>query len=116
MELSCHIERNFLVIDFPGEELTKNEAHLFEQESFELLLAHKMSDTVLNLGELKFIDCSGLAALFAFGSKVRTRGGNLKIVNTAPSARLLFHTVRLEAQFEIYHSVAEAVTSFSLPT
>jgi anti-anti-sigma factor len=65
------------------------------------------------LGDVSFVDSSGLAALVSGLKAVRQCGGTLKLAGLNEQARTVFRLTMLERVFEIYEDVEQAHASFS---
>jgi anti-sigma B factor antagonist len=70
-------------------------------------------DLVLDLGELTFIDSSGLSALVAGYRASAELGGNLKLAAMATQVFQVLTLTHLDRVFEIYESVEAALASFA---
>lgn len=71
---------------------------------------------IVDLSQATFMDSSSLTSLVnAFDSLRKQGGGRLAIVATDPRMRALFDVARLERDFEIYETRADAVAAATLP-
>lgn len=75
-------------------------------------LALGKKNIVLKLGEVVYIDSSGLGELVAAHRAVSRQGGKLKLVKLTSRAQELFHMSKLYTVFEIYNDEDSAVASF----
>lgn len=66
---------------------------------------------VLDLERLEWIDSSGVGALITLFKRARTRGGDVKVAGLQRQPKEIFRLLRLEAAFEVFPSVEEAVNS-----
>ena len=64
---------------------------------------------VIDLGELTFLDSTGLMVLLNGLRRVMRQGGNLVIVCTNPTVLRWFHVTRLETTFDIVPTRSEAL-------
>jgi anti-anti-sigma factor len=72
------------------------------------------SGLIVDLSESSFMDSTALTNLVnAFDSLRRQGGGRLAIVATDPRMRALFDVARLDRDFKIYESRADAVADVS---
>src|SRR5271168_4993030 len=71
----------------------------------------KYGDVVLQLGEVEFVDSSGLGALVRLMQAARAKGGDLKLSGLPPKIRKTMEMTNLLSQFETYDSVEEAITA-----
>ena len=70
---------------------------------------------ILNLGEVTYLDSSGLSTLIASYTSARNAGGNLKLLHLPRGVYQLLQITRLSTVFEIYEDLATAVKSFESP-
>ena len=70
---------------------------------------------VVDLSQATFMDSSALTSLVnAFDSLRKQGGGNLAIVATDPRMRALFDVARLDRDFKIYESRADALAAVTV--
>jgi anti-sigma B factor antagonist len=69
-------------------------------------------DMVVDLGEVRFVDSSGLGALVSGFKNASARNGNLKLCNLQPQVQSMFELTRLHRVFEIFSDQAKAFESF----
>jgi len=67
---------------------------------------------VLNLGEVQYIDSSGVGELVKTHTTIRNQGGELKLTNLNRRVHDLLHMTRLSAVFDIQKDEASAIQSF----
>ncbi|MCP3178004.1 MAG: STAS domain-containing protein [Desulfuromonadales bacterium] len=70
------------------------------------------NDIVVDLGEVRFVDSSGLGALVSGFKNASARNGNLKLSGLQPQVRSMFELTRLHRVFEIFPGTEEALSSF----
>jgi anti-sigma B factor antagonist len=71
---------------------------------------------LLNLGDVQYIDTSGLASLVSAFIRVRKQGGELKLLNLTDKVSDLMQITRLYTVFDVTNDEAEAVKSFGQST
>lgn len=64
---------------------------------------------VVDLGQVRFIDSSGLGALLSGFKNAGLRQGSLTLVGLQPRVQSMFELTRLHRVFEIYPSVKDAL-------
>ena len=64
---------------------------------------------VLNLGNVEYIDSSGLGQLITIWSSVRNKGGHMTVLNPTKRVERLFEITRLNKVFEILQNEPEAI-------
>ncbi len=72
----------------------------------------KLRNLVIDMGEISFIDSSGLGTLVASLRTINKAGGNIKISSLQDQVRSVFELTRLHHLFEIYDDSEFAVDSF----
>ena len=82
------------------------------KESFREVAGKGMHQVVLDLGDVRFIDSSGLAALVSGLKTLNEHDGSLKLASLQSHADLLFKLTMFDKVFEIYDDVDSAVESF----
>ena len=76
------------------------------------LLSKGHKKLLLNLGDVNYIDSSGLGALVSAFTSVRKQGGELKLLNLTKNVHNVMQITRLYTVFEIMDNEAVAVKSF----
>jgi anti-anti-sigma factor len=66
---------------------------------------------VVNLGQVNFIDSSGLTSLVAGMRDADKAKGSFRICNVHPEAQLVFEVTMMDSVFEIFNTEADALTS-----
>ena len=110
MEISCKsVSSNVSIVVLNGA-LNARSAEEAKQ-TFRNLKEQGVTQVIVDLNEVPFIDSSGLAALV---SGLKTLGGeasNLKLAAPQSQARLLFELTMFDRVFEIHDSVEDAQDS-----
>jgi len=99
------------VLDVSGR-ITLGEGNTMLREIVHDLLDKGAKQILLNLGDVQYIDSSGLGELVRVYTTVRTRGGEMKLVNLSKRVRDLLQMTRLYTVFRIESSEAAAIDSF----
>jgi anti-sigma B factor antagonist len=76
------------------------------------LLSKGHRKILLNLGDVKYIDSSGLGHLVGAFTRVRKEGGELKLLNLSHNVHNVMQITRLYTVFDITNDEAAAVQSF----
>ena len=63
---------------------------------------------VLNIAEVDYIDSSGVGQLISIWTSVRSRGGNLVLLNATARVQQLLVTMRLHVIFDLFHDEEKA--------
>lgn len=73
-------------------------------------IAKQSNHIVVNLGEVNFIDSSGLTSLVAGMRDADKARGSFKLCNVHPEAKLVFEVTMMDSVFEIFDSEEEALS------
>jgi anti-sigma B factor antagonist len=78
-------------------------------------LLHTRRSIVLNLGEVGFVDSSGLGTMVRALANTRQARGELKLCNVPVSVRKILDMTRLTTMFDAHESEEKAVAAFYRP-
>ncbi len=76
------------------------------------LLEGGKTKILLNLGDINYIDSSGIGELVSGFTAVRSRQGELKLLNLTKKVKDLLQITKLFTVFDVYTDEATAVQSF----
>ena len=111
MELMTEQRNGVTIIRFPQPvELTAHEAPEFQSSVVKVLPEN--GQAVLDMGQVTFIDSSGLGVLVGLNRQLMRSGGELRLAALTRAVATVFELTRLHRFFEIYDTVEEAVASF----
>ena len=99
------------IVDCSGR-ITLGEGSVTLRDTVRELLSKGRKKILLNLGEVNYIDSSGIGVLVSGFSTVRGQGGELKLVNLSKRIRDLLHITKLYSLFDVKDDEAAAVASF----
>ncbi len=77
------------------------------------LVANNHLKILLNLGEVSYIDSSGIGELVAGYTTVTGKGGQLKLLNLTKRVTDLLQITKLYTVFDVHDSEASAIRSFA---
>ena len=80
------------------------------------LLSEGHNKILLNLGDVEYIDSSGLGTLVSAFTSVRKQGGELKLLNLTNKVSDLMQITKLYTVFDIANDEASALKSFGQST
>jgi anti-sigma B factor antagonist len=86
------------------------------KESLEQLIDGGITQLVVDLAGVPFIDSAGLAALVSTLKTTRRVGGNVLLTEVQPQARTVFSLTMLDQVFAIYPNVEAALDSLESPS
>lgn len=72
-------------------------------------ISHVSPHVVVNLGQVNFIDSSGLTSLVAGMRDADKVKGSFRICNVHPEAKLVFEVTMMDSVFEIFDSEEDAL-------
>ena len=99
------------VVDMSGR-ITLGEGSVVLRESVKDLLAKGQKKILLNLGDVTYIDSSGIGELVSAFTSVRNQGGELKLLKLTKKVHDLLQITKLYTVFDIKDDEASAIQSF----
>jgi len=115
MQVSTRQACNVAVIDISGK-ITHGEGNVKLREIVRDLLGEDNNKILLNLGEVHYIDSSGMGELVRIYISIRNQGGEVKLVNPSRRVQDLLQMTRLTAVFQIEQDEAAAIASLRGPS
>ena len=106
---------NVAVIDISGR-ITHGEGNVRLREIVDDLLGKDHKKIVLNLGEVNYVDSSGMGELVRLYTSIRDQGGEMKLVNLSARVQSLLNMTRLHVVFKIEPDEAAAIAAFGRAT
>lgn len=100
------------VIDLSGR-ITLGEGSAMLREMLKELVGKNRRHIVLNLGEITYIDSSGIGELVSGFQTVRGSGGELKLLNLTKKVHDLLQITKLYTVFDVHSNEDVALSSFS---
>jgi len=83
------------------------------RETIRGLVAKGQKKILLNLGEVSYIDSSGIGELVSAFTTVTNNGGTLKLLGLTKRVKDLLQITKLYTVFDIYDSEKSALGSFT---
>jgi anti-sigma B factor antagonist len=100
------------VIDASGR-ITLGEGSTTFREKIKELIAAGNKKVLLNLGDVSYIDSSGIGELVSSFTTTANAGGSLKLLHLTKRVQDLLQITKLYTVFEVFDDEASAVRSFS---
>ena len=100
------------ILDLSGR-ITLGEGSVTIRDAVRDLLAKGQKKILLNLGEVSYIDSSGIGELVSGFTTVTNNGGQLKLLNLNKRVKDLLQITKLYTVFDVHEDEAGAVRSFS---
>lgn len=111
MKASTRQVSGVTIVDMNGR-ITLGEGSVILREAVKDLLAKGQKKILLNLGDVTYIDSSGIGELVSAFTSVRNQGGELKLLNLTKKVHDLLQITKLYTVFDIKDDEASAVQSY----
>ena len=111
MKLSTRQVDGVIIVDCSGR-ITLGEGSVTMRDTVRELLSKGNKKIVLNLGEVNYIDSSGIGELVSAFTSVRNQGGDLKLLNLTKKVHDLLQITKLYTVFDVKDDEATAVAAF----
>jgi anti-sigma B factor antagonist len=112
MKVSTRQIDGITILDLSGR-ITLGEGSVQLRDGVRDLLSKGSKKILLNLGDVNYIDSSGIGELVSAYTTVRNQGGDLKLLNLTKKVHDLLQITKLYTVFDIKDDEASAVASFS---
>ena len=99
------------VMDVAGR-ITLGEGSSALRDALRELVGKNQKKILLNLGEVSYIDSSGIGELVSGFTTVTNSGGNLKLLNLNKRVKDLLQITKLYTVFDVHEDEAGAIRSF----
>jgi len=100
------------IVDCSGR-ITLGEGSVILRDTVRELLSKGQKKLLLNLGEVTYIDSSGIGELVSAFTTVRNQGGELKLLNLTKKVHDLLQITKLYTVFEVFDDESSAIRSFA---
>lgn len=100
------------VVDMSGR-ITLGEGSVILRDTVRDLVGKGQKKILLNLGDVTYIDSSGIGELVSAFTAVRREGGELKLLNLTKKVHDLLQITKLYTVFDIKDDEAAAIKSFA---
>ena len=112
MKTSTRQVNGVTIVDLSGR-ITLGEGSVVLRETIRDLLGKGDKKILLNLGDVSYIDSSGIGELVSAYTTARNQGGELKLLNLTKKVHDLLQITKLYTVFDIKDDEATAVKAFS---
>ena len=99
------------IVDLSGR-ISLGEGSALLRKTVRDLLEQGHARILLNLGDVNYIDSSGIGELVSGFTAVRNRGGELKLLSLTKKVNDLLQLTKLFTVFEVFNDENTAVSSF----
>jgi anti-sigma B factor antagonist len=99
------------IVDLSGR-ISLGEGSALLRKTIRGLLEDGQTKILLNLGDVNYIDSSGIGELVSGFTAVRSRDGELKLLNLTKKVHDLLQITKLFTVFDVYTDEGSAVSSY----
>ena len=100
------------ILDLSGR-ITLGEGSVTLRDAVHDVLAKGSKNILLNLGDISYIDSSGIGELVSAFTSVKNAGGELKLLNLTKKVHDLLQITKLYTVFDIRDNEASAIAAFT---
>ena len=111
MKVSTRQQDDVTIVDLSGQ-IKLGEGSSVLRDTVKDLAAKGQKRILLNLGDVTYIDSSGVGELVAAFTSVRNQGGELKLLNLTKKVHDLLQITKLYTVFQVMDDEAAAVAAF----
>ena len=111
MKASTRQTDGVTIVDLSGR-ITLGEGSVVLRDIVRDLLGKGTKRILLNLGDVTYIDSSGIGELVSAFTSVRNQGGELKLLNLTKKVHDLLQITKLYTVFDVKDDEAAAIGSF----
>ena len=108
---TCREIGDVAIVDFSGK-ITLGEGSATLRTTVKELISSGHRKILLNLGDVDYIDSSGIGELVAAYTTVRSASGELKLMQLTKRVKDLIQITRLFTVFDVQSDESAAITSF----
>ncbi|MDQ6701153.1 MAG: STAS domain-containing protein [Acidobacteriota bacterium] len=112
VKLSTRQVGDVSVMDVSGR-ITLGEGSSTLRDAMRDMVAKGQKKILLNLGDVSYIDSSGIGELVSGFTTVANQGGQLKLLNLTKRVKDLLQITKLYTVFEVHEDEASAIRSFA---
>ena len=111
MKTSTRQVNGITIVDLSGR-ITLGEGSVLLRDMVRDLVTKGQRKILLNLGDVTYIDSSGIGELVSAFTTVRNQGGELKLLNLTKKVHDLLQITKLYTVFDVKDDEATAVAAF----
>ena len=112
MKASTRQVDGITIIDLSGR-ITLGEGSVVLRDTIREVVGQGHKKILLNLGDVTYIDSSGIGELVSAFTTVRNQGGELKLLNLTKKVHDLLQITKLYTVFDVKDDEATAIQSFT---
>jgi anti-sigma B factor antagonist len=111
LKLSTRVVDGVSILDLSGR-ITLGEGSVQLRDTIRDLVSKGVKSILVNLGEVNYIDSSGIGELVSAFTSVKNQGGDLKLLNLNKKIYDLLQITKLYTVFDVKEDEATAIASF----
>ena len=111
MKASTRQVDGITIVDLSGR-ITLGEGSVVLRDTIKDLLGKGQKKILLNLGDVSYIDSSGIGELVSAFTSVRNQGGELKLLHLTKKVHDLLQITKLYTVFDVKDDEAAAIKAF----
>lgn len=112
MRIDARTAHGVTILDLHGK-ITIGEGNVEIRNKVRDLLESGNKNILLNLGDVSYVDSSGIGELVSCYTRVSNQGGQLKLLNLTKKLQELLAITKLLTVFDTYTDEAKALASFN---
>jgi len=112
MKVSTRQMNQVTIVDLSGQ-IKLGEGSSVLRDTIKNLVSQGQKNILLNLGDVNYIDSSGVGELVAAFTSVRNQGGELKLLNLTKRVHDILQITKLYTVFQVMDDEAAAIAAFS---
>ena len=112
MKVIVRLVDSVTIMDVSGR-ITLGEGCTQLRELIREQLSKGNKNVLLNLGDVSYIDSSGIGELVSSYTALSNQGGSLKLLNLTKKVQDLLQITKLYTIFDVHDDEAKAISSFS---
>jgi anti-sigma B factor antagonist len=109
--MTCREVGPVTIVDLSGK-ISLGEGSALLRKTIRDLIENGQTKILLNLGDINYIDSSGIGELVSGFTAVRNRNGELKLLNLTKKVHDLLQITKLFTVFDVYTDEGTAVRSY----
>jgi len=111
MKVSISEKEGIIVVKLAGQLMGGSDALKINEKLFDILEEGK-NKIIVDLGDVTWINSSGLGILIGMLTRVRKEDGDLRLVNISEKIKEILIVTKLDSVFKIYDNTEDAVQSY----
>ena len=112
MRIDTRTVNGVTVLDLHGK-ITIGEGSVEVRDKVRSLLENQSKKILLNLGDVSYVDSSGIGELVSCYTRVTNQGGQLKLLNLTKKLQELLAITKLLTVFDTFNDESKAIGSFN---